>query len=275
MTDLALTDVSWSIFIQSASILLREGLEVILVLGALVAYLVKSGAGSRLSALYTGAALGVVASFGFAFLIEAVFGEAESKIFEGVSMLVAAGLMVYVSGWLFVRQDPRAWQAYLRTHADGALAATNVGLSVGILAFFSVIREGAETVVFYHALSNSVGGWSSSLLAGFAVSALALAILFGVMRVVSVRLPLRPLFIVTSAFLFVMAFQFVGDGLHEFQEANLLSESDINLPHLLAGIGFQETLEALGAQLVLLIGVVATFAMLHFRGSSTPAIAGR
>ena len=257
--------ISWTTFVQSASILLREGLEVILILSALIAYMIKTGTRHHLTALYSGATTGVVASFGLAMIIETFLGAEQSKLLEGVMLLLAAALMIYVSGWLFVKQDPRAWKAYLHAHADEALKSQQSGLAIGILAFFSVIREGAETVIFYHALTNAEGGWTSPVIAGFIIAALALALLFIAMRILTVRLPLRPLFVITSAFLFVMALRFLGDGVHELQEAHLLPESPIHMPEPLSTIGFQETIEALLPQLILLAVAAAGYAVLRFR----------
>src|SRR5262245_20907719 len=99
-------------FVQAAAILLREGLEALLVLAALAAYLDKSGARDRLPALYIGAMLAVGASFVAAFLFEVFNNGAHSDVLEGVVILTAAALMLYVSGWLLLRQDPVAWQGY-------------------------------------------------------------------------------------------------------------------------------------------------------------------
>jgi high-affinity iron transporter len=73
---------------------------------------------------------------------------------EGVIILAAAALMLYVSRWLLLRQDPPAWQAYLRQRADRALEKRTVA-AVGALAFLAVFREGAETVLFIHALAQN------------------------------------------------------------------------------------------------------------------------
>ena len=103
-----------SAFIQSAMILLREGLEAMLVIAALAAYLDKAGAG-RLPALYAGAALAIVASIVVAWLFEVFNSGTHNDVLEAAIMLLAAALMLYVSGWLFVRQDPQAWQQMLKT----------------------------------------------------------------------------------------------------------------------------------------------------------------
>ena len=84
--------------VQSASILLREGLEVILILSALNAYILKIGARHHLTALYSGAVSGVAASFGLAMIIETFLGAEQSQVLEGIMLLLASALMIYVSG---------------------------------------------------------------------------------------------------------------------------------------------------------------------------------
>jgi len=140
------------IFLQSASILLREGLEAMLVVTALAVYLGKVGASDRLPALYAGGGLAIVASIGAAWIFEQFYSGAHDDVVEGITILFAALLMFYVSGWLLARQDPRAWQSYLQRQADQALTKGTV-VAVAALAFLAVFREGAETVLFIHALT--------------------------------------------------------------------------------------------------------------------------
>ena len=150
-----------SAFIQAAVILLREGLEAMLVIAALAAYLTKAGAAHRIGALYGGALAAVGASIVAAWLFAALNSGEHSDILEGIIILVAASLMLYVSGWLMVKQDPRGWQDYLAHKADSALAQDTVW-AVGALAFLAVFREGAETVLFINALATTEGGWASA-----------------------------------------------------------------------------------------------------------------
>ena len=118
-----------SAFVQATVILLREGLEAMLVIAALAGYLRKVGGGHRVAALYGGAVLAIGASLIAAWLF-AVFNSGEhSDIMEGVIIIIAAALMLYVSGWLMVKQDPRGWQDYLAHKADNALAQ-DTGLAV-------------------------------------------------------------------------------------------------------------------------------------------------
>ena len=151
-----------SAFIQAAVILLREGLEAMLVIAALAGYLTKSGAAHRIQALYGGALAAVGASIIAAWLFAVLNSGEHSDILEGIIILIAAGLMLYVSGWLMVKQDPQGWKDYLAHKADTALAQDTVW-AVGALAFLAVFREGAETVLFINALATTEGGWSAGL----------------------------------------------------------------------------------------------------------------
>lgn len=243
-------------------ILLREGLEALLVLAALAAYLTKAGASDRLGALYSGAGVAVLASLVAAWLFQTLNNGAHNDILEGFVILAAAALMLYVSGWLLVRQDPRAWQAYLKERAEGALAK-GTGLAIAALAFLAVFREGAETALFVYALANTSGGWTAGLFAGLAAGAVGLVVLFFVINIVAARLPLRPLFIVTSAFLFVMAIKFIGDAIMEFQEQLLVPSNPVGAMAWLLEIGFNPTREALMAQGAVLVLAIVTFLLWH------------
>jgi high-affinity iron transporter len=264
-----------SAFIQAATILLREGLEALLVVAALAAYLSKAGAQARLRALYIGAGVAVIASVVAAGLFEAFNNGVHNDILEGVTILFAAALMLYVSGWLLVRQDPKAWQAFLKTKADEALNK-RTAIAVAALAFLAVFREGAETVLFIHALAKTEGGWNVALFAGLAVAALGLVGLFAIINVIAQRLPLRPLFILTSAFLFIMAIKFIGDGIQEFQEQLIVSYTPIKSGDWLLAVGLNPTLEAVAAQAVVILLAIATFIVLDRRARhSADALTGR
>lgn len=238
-------------FIQSAAILLREGLEAMLVLAALAAYLTKAGARERLGALYAGAALAILASLVAAWLFQILNNGAHNDILEGMIILAAVALMLYVSGWLLIRQDPRAWQGFLATKADRALAQ-GTGLAIGVLAFLAVFREGAETVLFIYALTKTTGGWNAGLIAGLLTASAGLVVLFYFINLVAQRIPLRPLFIVTSAFLFVMAIRMLGDAVQEFQEQQLLPYDALGGWEWLSSLGLNPTVEAVSAQVIII-----------------------
>jgi high-affinity iron transporter len=263
--------MSYSLMLQSGSILLREGLEALLVIAALGMYLRRGGNAHRLPALYGGAALGVIASFALAWVFARFFDGAHNDLLEGAIFLIAAALMIYVGGLLFLRQDPHVWQAWIKAQAEAALAGGRGAVAaIASIAFLSVLREGAETVLFLYALAQKSGGWNLSLVIGLVAAVALLVAIFWALQVLALRLPLRPLFIVTSVFLLVMAIKFIGDGLREFQEMAWISYSPVDLPRWLEWAELNPSLEALGAQAVLIVAVIAT---LLWRLRAAPALA--
>ena len=249
-----------SAFIQSAVILLREGLEAMLVIAALAAYLTKAGGGHRVKSLYAGALAAIGVSIVAAWLFAMLNAGQHSDLMEGVIILFAAGLMLYVSGWLMVKQDPQGWKEYLAAKADNALAQ-DTAWAVAALAFLAVFREGAETVLFINALATTEGGWSIGLFGGLAVATLGLAVLFYFINLIAQKIPLRPLFIITSAFLFAMAIKFIGEAVQEFQEQSILPFTQVAGADWLSAIGLNPTVEALSLQLLVILFALATYSL--------------
>jgi high-affinity iron transporter len=251
-----------SAFIQAAVILLREGLEAMLVIAALAGYLTKAGAGHRIQALYGGSLAAVGASIIAAWLFAVLNSGQHSDVLEGIIILVAASLMLYVSGWLMVKQDPRGWQDYLAHKADNALAQDTVW-AVAALAFLAVFREGAETVLFINALASAEGGWGVGLFAGLAAATAGLVVLFYFINLIAQKLPLRPLFIITSAFLFAMALKFIGEAVQEFQEQSMLPFTELKSAAWLRAIGLNPSVEALSVQLLVIVFALATYSVVQ------------
>jgi high-affinity iron transporter len=255
-------------FVQAAVILLREGLEAMLVIAALAAYLKKAGAAERLTALYSGAVAAIFASLVAAYLFQTLNDGQHNDLIEAFVILAAAALMLYVSGWLMVRQDPRAWQAYLKERAEGALAK-GTAWAIALLAFLAVFREGAETVLFIYALAGSSGGWSAGLFGGLLAGAAGLVVLFFIINAVATRLPLRAVFLVTSALLFVMAIKMIGDAIQEFQEQLIVPSNPVASLGWMLQYGLNPTREALIAQGAVIVLAIVTFLLWRRSASGT------
>jgi len=249
-----------SAFIQAAVILLREGLEAMLVIAALAAYLTKAGGGHRVKSLYTGGLAAIGVSIIAAWLFAVLNSGQHSDLMEGVIILFAAALMLYVSGWLMVKQDPHGWKEYLAAKADNALAQ-DTAWAVSALAFLAVFREGAETVLFINALATTEGGWSVGLFGGLAAATLGLVVLFYFINLIAQKIPLRPLFIITSAFLFAMGIKFIGEAVQEFQEQSILPFTPIAGADWLSAVGLNPTVEALSLQLLVILFALATYSL--------------
>ncbi len=246
-----------SLALQSGAILLREGLEALLVIATLSALVTKAEAPVFLKPIRWGGLVALVASLGLAVLFEYMLGGAHDDRLEAATMLIAAVLMFYMSGWLFLRQDPKVWHAELKESVAGALRS-GAGISFFLISFLAVLREGAETMLFLHALAGSNGGWGFGLIAGLVVVAVLLAALFYAMQWLAVKLPLRPVFLITSAFLFVMGLRFIGGAVQELQEQAYIPYDDAGLPGWATDIGLNPTWEGFGLQLaVAVLGLVS------------------
>ncbi len=140
------------------------------------------------------------------------------------------------------------------------------GIAVALLAFLAVFRDGAESVLFVHTLAATSGGWSPELLAGLLAGSAGLVVLFGIINYIAAKLPLRPLFVATSAFLFFMAVKFIGQAIRELQEQQILPYSELRRADWLASIGFNPTLEAVSTQIVVIALAVLTFLIFDRRG---------
>lgn len=260
--------IDWSVGVQAAAILLREGVEAMLIVAALAAFLRRSEQQDKLRPLYAGAIAAIVASFGSAWVFETWFNGAHNDLLEAGVMLFAAALMFYMSGWLFLRQDPKAWQAELHRAAARAVDA-GTALSLAGIAFLAVFREGGETVLFLHTLARTSGGWGTGILGGLGVAAIGLLVLFGAMQWLALRLPLRPIFLVTSGLLFVMGLRFIGNAALELQEQAIVPIHDQGVPDLFLTLGLGASWEAIAAQVLVLVVAVAGIGMARARRTVT------
>jgi FTR1 family protein len=255
------TGAGWSAFLQSFLIILREGFEAILVVGAVVAFLLKTGHRDRLRSIWIGAALGLVASGVTAVILATVLAAlpASREIIEGATLLVAVVVLFSVSYWLISKVEAAKWQQFIREKVATALAHGG-GQALGFVAFLAVYREGAETALFYQALFSEGGRTVLPLTLGIVVGFAALGIIFTLFYRFGVRIPLRPFFTVTSALLYYMAFVFAGKGIRELQEGGAVPITLLpGLPHIEA-MGIFPSVETLLAQLVLLVLLVFALA---------------
>ena len=258
-----------SVAFQSASILLREGVEAMLVVSALAAFLRRAGATVELRAVCAGAGSAVLASVLAAVVFDVFLGGAHDDRMEAAVMLIAAGLMLYMSGWLFLRQDPRAWNAALQASARRAMGA-GASTSLGLIAFLAVFREGGETVLFLHALARANGGWTGGFVVGLLTALMLIVAIYIAMQWLALRIPLRPIFLLTSAFLFLMGLRFIGGAMQELQEQTIVPYDGVTLPDWLLALGINPTWEALGAQFA--VATVAIAGTLVLYGRRTLAV---
>ena len=243
---------------SSMLILLREGLEAILVLAAIAAFLAKADQRHHLRYVHMGWIGALVLGIA-TWLIAQMFIDisgAGRELTEGIAALVAAAMLLYVGFWLHRQSNARQWQQYLHGRLGEQLSSGKLwGLM--FIAFLAVYREVLETVLFYQAFwLQSPPEGHRYIVMGFVIAAVLLVILAWLIFRFSVRLPLRPFFRVNAILLFVLALVFTGKGIAALQEGGYLSKDTIPFVEVDL-LGIYPTLESLGVQaLILLIAAI-------------------
>ena len=254
------------VLLQSFFILLREGFEAMLVIMALVTYLRRTNP-EKVRIIWYGVYLALIASFATAYLITSVYevsGEAQEAL-EGVTMLLAAAVLFYVSYWLISKSESTKWQKYINTKIDFAVEKGSA-YTLALAAFLAVYREGAETVLFYQALALGASGQSMALVSGFALASVSLIILFFIMRSATMRLPMGLFFSVTAILLYYLAFVFVGKGILELQLAHWVSSTPIESMISIEFLGIFPTIEGIVSQLIFLLPLPIAYWVLSRKG---------
>lgn len=257
-------------FFQSLLILLREGAEAMLVVGALAAYLRRAGAADRVWVIYAGVGVAIPLSLLTGWAIGGVLAStgASLAVAEGVTMLLAAAVLFYVSCWMFSKREARRWEQWVAGQVDKALDDGSL-FALGAAACLAVYREGAETVLFYQALAAAAPGQGAAIAAGFGAAAALLVGLYFLMRRAALRLPFRLFFGATAALLYAMCVIFVGHGIVELQAAAWLHSTYLpDFPHI-AWLGVAPTREGLAAQGALVALPLAWWALTRARRPPT------
>lgn len=245
-------------FTSAAVILLREGLEAMLLLGAILAFLRRTERREAVRWVHYGwiaaLALGIATWVAATWLLR--IGGAAREVTEGVTALVAAGILFYVGFWMHDKLSAQRWNAFLREQMQRALERRTL-LGIASISFVAVYREVFETVLFYQALWAQVAAdGHGAVLGGAGAAALALAVLgWGIFRF-GLKLPLRQFFAGSAAVMFVLAVVFAGKGVMALQEAGKLPISPVSFPRIEL-LGIYPTVQSLAAQLLLVLAAVS------------------
>ncbi len=243
---------------SAAVILLREGLEAVLMLAAITGVLIKTGRRDALpylhagwvSALLLGGVTWAVSTYFFA------IGGSNRELTEGITALLATAVLVYVGFWLHGKSNARRWREFVDSKIKGALQGRALWALTAV-AFLAVYREVFETVLFYQALWMQAGpGQHVALWSGVGIGLGILLLLGWLILRFSVRLPLRLFFNINSIILFVLALAFSGHGIAALQEVGLLSVTTIPLPKVEV-LGIYPTAETALVQLIIAALIIA------------------
>ncbi len=245
-------------FLGSFTVLLREGLEALLIVVGIIAFLSKAGRREAMPYVHAGW-LSALLCGGFTWAVAthvvAISG-ASREVTEGLSALFAAVVLLSVGLWMHQKSMAGRWQAYLQQKVSAALTRRSAWF-LFLLAFVAVYREVFETILFLIAMWSAHNG--SALLAGIAAASGVLAVIAYVMLRISKQLPLGQFFSISALLIAVLALVLTGKGIAALQEAGWIGQTLVAVPRI-DWLGIYPSAQTLLAQLgVLLIAIIGYF----------------
>ncbi len=241
-------------FLNSFAIMVREGLEAILIIAAIIAFLNATGSRKSVKYIHYGwiAALGAgLLTWFLARTVISISG-AQREVIEGITALTAAAVLFYVSYWLITKIEVKKWKEYIQGKVENAVSRNSV-IALASVSFFAVYREAFETVLFYQALWYQAENSQSAVIWGIVAGALVLIVLFYVIFKMALRIPLKYFFTFTSIFLYFLAFILLGKGIKELQEAGVVSVTPVEYLPYIDIIGFYPTTQTVIPQILLVL----------------------
>lgn len=244
--------------LDSMLILLREGLEALLIVIALLTALNASGQAQGKKWVYGGVALGLFGSIAGAFALYKLFPQVASgtnrETLEGMVGIIAVVMMIGIGAWLHSKSSVKAWNSYIKNQLGKAMT-TGSFFSLFLLAFLSVFREGAETILFYVGILPSIA--LHDFLFGIGLALVILMAVAMLLLKTSLKLPMPLLFKILTMTIYVLGFKILGVSISALQLTNYLPRTMTNLPSIEL-IGFYPSIQGIIAQVVyvlILIGL--------------------
>jgi high-affinity iron transporter len=254
-------------FLNSALIILREGLEAALILAAIITMLKVMGTTDAIPYIHLGWVLALfcgVLTWLAAQTVLTLSGQHRESM-EGFISIFAAAALFYVGYWLHTRSEAKRWHAFIQDRVQNVLSSKRILGLVGI-SFFAVYREAFEVVLFYQALWLQNAESHQAIIGGFLAGVVALLAATLAIFKLGVRIPLKYFFCITGTLLYIMAFIFAGTGINQLQAAGWVPATPVEFPPAVPLLGIYPTMETLAVQGLLLCTFIATsFWMGHER----------
>ena len=258
INDLSQIDTSASYnFFDAMLILLREGVEALLIVMALVTTLKAAKMKKGLKWVYAGAVMGILASLAIAVLLQFLFPAVSSgsnrEIIEGAVGIFAVLMMIMVGIWLHSKSSIKKWNDFMDSQMK-AVTATGSFISMFALSFLAVFREGAETILFYAGIYPRID--KASFFLGIGLAFLVLFVLALIMNKASAYFKPHRIFLILTWLIYALAFKMLGVSIHALQLTNIL------LSHLMNGFpsidwaGIYPSLEVVTCQLIFVVIVL-------------------
>ena len=243
--------------IDSMLILLREGVEALVIVLSLASALRAAKQRKGLVWVYAGAIAGILASILAAVVLKYSFPALSSgtnrEIIEGVVGIFAVIMMIGIGIWLHSKSSVKAWKDYMDKKLNVVLS-TGSFVSMFALSFLAVFREGAETILFYAGIMPLIT--TSNLLIGIGLAIVALIILGFAMMKASGKLPISKVFLVLSWLIYILGFKMLGVSIHALQITDMLSNHIIDHMPTIEWLGIYPSYEVVISQIVYMIVVI-------------------
>ena len=260
ISDLSAIDTTASYSaVDAMLILLREGVEALLIVMALVTVLKSAKLVKGLKWVYAGALLGILASAAIAvalqFLFPAVTSASNREVIEGAVGIIAVGMMIVIGIWLHRKSSVKKWNQFMESQMK-AVTATGSFISMFALSFLAVFREGAETILFYVGILPRIRSFDFFLGIGLALAVLAILAIF--MTKASHLVKPHKIFFILTWMIYALAFKMLGVSLHALQLTNMLPNHILNNFPTIDWAGIYPSWEVLACQVlfVLIVGIV-------------------
>ena len=258
INDLSQIDTSASYnFFDAMLILLREGVEALLIVMALVTTLKAAKMKKGLKWVYTGAVMGILASLAIAVLLQFLFPAVSSgsnrEIIEGAVGIFAVLMMIMVGIWLHSKSSIKKWNDFMDSQMK-AVTATGSFISMFALSFLAVFREGAETILFYAGIYPRID--KASFFLGIGLAFLVLFVLALVMNKASAYFKPHRIFLILTWLIYALAFKMLGVSIHALQLTNILPSHLMNGFPSIDWAGIYPSLEVVTCQLIFVVIVL-------------------
>ncbi|MEW5249816.1 cytochrome c/FTR1 family iron permease [Microbulbifer discodermiae] len=244
-----------AVFFASLLILLREGLEALLIVIALVTILIKSKRNDAIKYVHLGWVTALAAGTATWLAAQQLINisGASREVMEGVAAALAAAVLFYVGYWMHSKTNAQEWQKYIQNNIDRSLSKGTLW-GIAALAFLAVYREIFETILFYQALMTQTSGAGYGALWSGTLAAAGLLLLTGWAMVrYSARLPIGKFFTITTYFLLGLSFVLAGKAVAALQEAALLNISPLPVAFSFDWLGIYPTWQGVGLQFAILV----------------------
>ncbi|MFD0828415.1 FTR1 family iron permease [Neobacillus sp. M.A.Huq-85] len=239
---------------DAALILLREGLEALLIVATLLAFLKKMGQSSKQKWIWTGVGAGIFLSAILAIFINILFSKltaaSSREYIEGITGIVAVLMMLTIGAWLHNKSSIGNWNKFINQQMEQAIAKGSL-LSFSMISFLSVFREGAETIIFYAGITPYIS--LQQLVIGVLLAVVILAVVGFLIINYSVKIPIRLFFKAATILIYVLAFKILGISVHALQISNMIPTTTVNKLPYVDWIGLYPTWETTLTQIGLLV----------------------